>query len=109
MGVNSSDKYKSSVWIPGDVGYIINLSHEQWNQGGTQTGAGLSGENIIYLGNDKFFGLLPGDKIRTTAEWDETWKDYSNDNYKWLDYRQFTDVGLKSIDGEIWVNIYEKE
>ena len=58
----------SKQFIPGDWGYIINLSREEnpknWSNG-------LAGENIIYLGNKQFWGHF-GDEnknIFTIEKW----------------------------------------
>ncbi|MGI0484856.1 eCIS core domain-containing protein [Pantanalinema rosaneae CENA516] len=52
-------------WIPGDWGYITNTAFPA--TGGI---VGQEGENIIYTGNDKFWGHYgPGNTYQTLTEW----------------------------------------
>lgn len=61
---------KDDLWVPGDWGYIDNPSHSGI--------LGLEGENIIYMGNDLFWGHFTGSKtlkpleswIATVEGWD---------------------------------------
>jgi hypothetical protein len=48
-------------WVPGDYGYIENQSEKKER--------GEEGENIIYLGNGRFWGQAPGKNILSLAEW----------------------------------------
>lgn len=52
-------------WVPGDAGYIL-------NRAAGRIQPGQEGENLIYLGNDKYWGHGPGVpdmRIRTRQEW----------------------------------------
>jgi hypothetical protein len=52
-------------WVPGDWGYIENTKFPR--PGGTP---GLEGENIIYVGKNKFWGHFgPGKEYKTLKEW----------------------------------------
>lgn len=77
-------------WIPGDWGYIKNTKFPA--AGGTP---GLEGENIIYVGKDKFWGHFgPGIEYKTLAEWFAQVKAW-NGEAKTLDSRQFPNAGLE--------------
>jgi hypothetical protein len=55
---------EANDWIPGDWGYIENT---KFPAGGTP---GLEGENIIYVGLDKFWGHFgPGIEYKTLKQW----------------------------------------
>ncbi len=76
-GGKSPTKYKSSGdnndWIPGDWGYITNN-----NFTGLSVDVGLEGENIIYMGKDKFWGHFgSGNTFKTLAQWEKTVKDWN--------------------------------
>ena len=65
-GADIIDKPSSDIndWVPGEAGYIENTNYPP---GG---GIGVLGENLIYTGNGKFWGHLPGtDTYRTLPEW----------------------------------------
>lgn len=59
---SSSDK---TDWVPGDWGYIENDKFS-----GKPDDVGLEGENLIYVGNDQFWGHFTGkNTYRTLKEW----------------------------------------
>jgi hypothetical protein len=77
----------SEDWVPGDAGTIANAK----NQGGAAT----AGENIIYLGREKYWGFGGWPKarmVRSRGEWmaqvNEWGEGHLNDN------RKSTNVGL---------------
>jgi hypothetical protein len=59
-----------SLWIPGDWGYIENIdatsNPDNWKDG-------FEGENIIYMGNTKFWGHILDKKTTTTID---KWQSY---------------------------------
>ncbi len=71
--LQSSDhlkKVKSKYFIPGDRGYIYNLKHEKY--GGTLDKVGIEGENLIYMGNNLFYGHIDrasGRRFRSLHDW----------------------------------------
>ncbi|MDX6576013.1 MAG: hypothetical protein QOE96_1966 [Blastocatellia bacterium] len=76
-------------WIPGDWGYIENTS---FPPGGT---AGLEGENIIYAGQDKFWGHFgPGNEYKTLKEWFDQVKSWHGGALQ-ANSRQRPEIGLK--------------
>jgi hypothetical protein len=75
-------------WIPGDWGYI---GAERKNPP-----PGGEGENIIYLGNDQYWGLGPAPNIRTLAEWQKFVGSWSGAGEKPIyDKRDYPTVGLQ--------------
>jgi len=65
---------RSAYFIPGDSGYIANLKHSIYGLGGTNSKHGEEGENIVYLGNNVFFGQIPGaakEKFRSLKGWEK--------------------------------------
>jgi len=70
QNVPSTDK---DDWVPGDWGYIKNIKFPA--VGGTP---GLEGENIIYVGNEKYWGHFnPGLEYKTLAGWMKQVNDFS--------------------------------
>lgn len=60
----------SDIHIPGDWAYIYNTDHQQY--GGSGEGNVNQGENIMYLGDNEFFGLVTGsyhNKFKSLGEW----------------------------------------
>ncbi|MDF1711362.1 MAG: hypothetical protein P1U90_03945 [Akkermansiaceae bacterium] len=60
----------TDIHIPGDWAYIFNLDHVVW--GGEKGGRGNEGENLFYLGDNEYFGLITGeyhDKFKNLAGW----------------------------------------
>ena len=57
------DNVRDGDWIPGDWGYIKNPD--------PNPSAGEEGQNMIYLGRGKFWGIASGATIRTLKEWYE--------------------------------------
>lgn len=86
--IPSSDK---DDWVPGDWGYIKNVKFPA--TGGTP---GLEGENIIYVGNDKFWGHFnPGLEYKTLAGWMKQVDDFAEPSEAELkSTRKITKVGL---------------
>ncbi|MBS1510474.1 MAG: DUF4157 domain-containing protein [Bacteroidetes bacterium] len=77
-------------WIPGDWGYIKNMKFS-----GKPEDIGLEGENIIYVGKDKYWGHFTGaNTYRTFAEWFDEVKGW-NGEAQTLDYRRIPLVGLE--------------
>ncbi len=73
-------------WIPGDWGYIDN---PKVNKGAT------AGENVIYMGDGKFFGHLDLPPwILTTKEWFGIVKEW-NGKAEWGDDRDWPALGLE--------------
>jgi hypothetical protein len=65
-GDNIIDKPSSDSadWVPGDAGYIENTNFQAGSD------IGVLGENIIYTGNDMFWGHVPGSvTYRTLNDW----------------------------------------
>lgn len=88
QNIPSSDK---DDWVPGDWGYIKNVKFPA--TGGIP---GLEGENIIYVGNDKFWGHFnPGLEYKTLAGWIKQVNDFTPPTEAELkDTRFITKVGL---------------
>ena len=59
---DKSVRRKRSTWIPGDWGYFKNNNHHQY-VGGPKWENGLEGENVIRIGEGKFWGHGMGIKI----------------------------------------------
>ena len=77
-------------WIPGDWGYINNTKFP--TSGGE---IGLEGENIIYVGGDKFWGhFSSGNVYQTLKEWFDTVKGW-NGGARTETYRTRPTIGLK--------------
>ena len=78
-----------SDWVPGDWGYITNNSFT-----GLSADIGLEGENIIYMGKDKFWGHFgSGNTLKTLADWKasvESW----NGSATIENQRSFPSAGL---------------
>lgn len=63
--IRSDSSELDTDWVPGDWGYIENTKFPR--PGGTP---GLEGENIIYVGKNKFWGHFgPGKEYKTLKEW----------------------------------------
>ncbi len=78
-------------WVPGDWGYIENLNFTK------KRIPGLEGENIIYVGNDKFWGhFKPGNTYDTLDGWVKEVNsfDNGNGNAEIEDQRTYPSVGL---------------
>jgi hypothetical protein len=88
QNIPSSDK---DDWVPGDWGYIKNVKFPA--SGGIP---GLEGENIIYVGNDKFWGHFnPGLEYKTLAGWMKQVNDFKPPTEAELQSsRLITKVGL---------------
>ena len=71
-GANLASDYNvdRGDWIPGDWGFIQNTNHNPGE-------VGYEGENIIYLGNDQYWGLITeGSRVGTLGSWEmfiQTW------------------------------------
>ena len=78
-------------WIPGDWGYIENVD---FPVGGT---LGLEGENLIYVGNDMFWGHFgPGIEYKTLGDWLLSVDNFPGPSFGSLDpQRNSTKVGLE--------------
>lgn len=78
-------------WIPGDWGYIENID---FPVGGT---LGLEGENLIYVGNDLFWGHFgPGIEYKTLDDWLKSVDNFPGPSVGSLDtQRNSTKVGLE--------------
>ncbi len=64
--LNQDDPVGWDDWVPGDWGYIINT---KWDPKDPHQ-AGQEGENIVYLGQGKFWGHINASvMIRTKEEW----------------------------------------
>jgi hypothetical protein len=79
-------------WVPGDWGYIKNVKFPSDGSGIV----GLEGENIIYVGLDKFWGHFnPGLEYKTLAGWIAEVNSFTPPTEaKLLDQRTYTKVGL---------------
>ncbi len=79
-------------WVPGDWGYIQNI---KFPTDGTGI-VGLEGENIIYVGLDKFWGHFnPGLEYKTLPGWISEVNSFTAPTEaKLLDTRRYTRVGL---------------
>ncbi|CAH1087678.1 eCIS core domain-containing protein [Candidatus Nitrotoga sp. 1052] len=89
-GADIIDKPSSDMndWVPGEAGYIENTNYPP---GG---GIGVLGENLIYTGNGKFWGHLPGtDTYRTLPEWIKEVHSWHK-GAKVLDKRELPATGL---------------
>ncbi len=65
-GDNTNNAHRSlSVWIPGDHGYIINPGHAT---GSHSNDLLYAGENVIYVGSDKWWGHPR--TIQSLTEWE---------------------------------------
>ena len=73
-------------WIPGDWGYIKNTG------AGTQR-PGTSGENIIYVGDESFWGHFNGQAYKTFAGWFEMVRSW-NGKAEVKDFRKRPTKGL---------------
>jgi Protein-glutamine gamma-glutamyltransferase len=62
MDISKDDNVPPLEWIPGDWGYIKNT-------GSDSPDSGEEGENIICLGNGKFWGVSNHQQVRTLHEW----------------------------------------
>lgn len=89
IGENSSSD--SDDWVPGDWGYIKNVKFPA--TGGTP---GLEGENIIYVGKEKFWGHFnPGLEYKTLSGWIDEVNHFSPPTEAQLqNVRRYTKVGL---------------
>ena len=77
-----------SDWIPGDWGYITNT---KFPPAGME---GLEGENLIYTGNDKFWGHFgPGVEYKTLAEWRDQVKSWHGGSHV-EGYRTRPNIGM---------------
>ena len=97
--------YESNVWIPGDRGYIYNLDHVGYGLEGASTNTdGHEGENIMYLGNDRYFGLIefrdPKGNIKSQQGWTDYWVNDLGGKPEWSLMRQFPKTGIESIEGK---------
>lgn len=89
-GANIIDKPSSDIndWVAGDAGYIENTNYPP---GGD---IGIMGENLIYTGDGKFWGHLPGNNnYRTLPEWIKTVHNWHK-GAKVLDKRELPATGL---------------
>ena len=79
-------------WIPGDWGYIENIDFPK--SGGT---IGLEGENLIYVGNDLFWGHFgPGIERKTLGDWLISVDNFPGPSFGELtNIRTITKVGLE--------------
>jgi hypothetical protein len=78
-------------WVPGDWGYIENLNFH------IKRTPGLEGENIIYVGADKFWGHFnPGNTYDTIDGWISEVDSFDNNtgNAEIEDQRTYPGVGL---------------
>lgn len=76
-------------WIPGDWGYIENT---RFPAGGTP---GLEGENIIYVGKDKFWGHFnPGLEYKTLKQWFDLVNSWNTGAYI-TNIRRYPNAGLE--------------
>jgi hypothetical protein len=79
----------NSDWIPADWGYIKNTNFPA--SGGTP---GEEGENIIYVGKDKFWGHFgPGIEYKTLTKWFDQVKSW-NGGAEITDIRKYPSAGL---------------
>lgn len=77
-------------WIPGDWGYIKNTKFS-----GLASDVGLEGENIIYTGNDLFWGHFgPGNEYKTLQEWFDQVEGWHGGAII-RDYRRYPNAGLE--------------
>jgi len=82
--VRQQDHSPKDDWIPGDWGYVRNT-------GTTHPPAGLEGENIVYLGNGKYWGFPGG--IKSLNQWINKVRSWNNAS-KLLSVRRYPAVGL---------------
>lgn len=74
-------------WVPGDWGYIENMKFDGR--------IGLEGENIIYVGKDRYWGHFTGtNTYRTFQEWFDEVKGW-NGEAKTKDSRRIPVIGLE--------------
>jgi hypothetical protein len=77
-------------WIPGDWGYITNTKFS-----GSARDVGLEGENIIYTGNNMYWGHFgSGNTYKTLAEWINDVKSW-NGGATLESNRRFPNAGLE--------------
>ncbi|MEM1408025.1 MAG: hypothetical protein AAGG59_14690, partial [Bacteroidota bacterium] len=88
--LTSSSGIAVDDWIPGDWGYILNTKFS-----GLEKDVGLEGENIIYAGNDLFWGHFgPGNEYKTLKEWFDKVKSWHGGALIESD-RDYPSVGLE--------------
>ena len=88
-------------WIPGDWGYVRN---NKWT-GPNTVPLGLEGENIIYVGRDRFFGhLQPLPLVGAIGYWKQRVADWSDGLGSTVQsVRQYPSFGLRQTGATIYV------
>jgi len=81
IGVFERGETEAWDWVPGDAGYIINRAYNLEADAAGHDGAAVgatSGQNILYLGQLKFWGTVRKNPIRTLSEWYEHVVSFNN-------------------------------
>jgi hypothetical protein len=88
--IRRSKQVANEDWIPGDWGYIENTAPQ------SEVKRGRAGENIVYLGGNKFWGHVSKDlTIRSLAEWVAEVREWNKKDPKVENVRDEPSVGLK--------------
>jgi hypothetical protein len=97
--VGGTRQVRSSYFIPGDSGYIANTNHKfHFPNTGMDNRPFTPGENISYLGNNIFFGHIPGEvnnKYKSLSNW-EKFVDGWGGHDTW-DYRETVTEGTDAF------------
>ena len=76
-------------WIPGDWGWIKNINHQDDGM------PGRDGENIIYVGQDLYWGHNSGEAYRTLEQWLAMVNSWNNNGAQIQGWRNYPIKGLE--------------
>jgi len=79
-------------WVIGDWGYYINETEWEKKRNGLPYNGNTMGENVIYLGDDKYFGIPVG--VNTKKELLTSIKLWGAEKVTEANWRDFSNVGL---------------